>query len=153
MYLSKSCIYAIRSALYLTVEKNSTFISIRDISKKLDIPFHYLTKILQTLSHAGIISSTKGPHGGVSLKKRPEKITLFDIICAFGCDVVFSQCSLGLDECSNERPCIMHDICYETRQVLLFNMKKKNLQQVVDNINSANFNLAKPSGNGRSLLK
>ena len=79
MYLLKSCIYAIRSSLYLAAEKDKKFVSISEISKLLNIPFHYLTKILQTLTHSGLVVSTKGPHGGVSLNKPADKISIYDI--------------------------------------------------------------------------
>ena len=138
MYLSKSCIYAIRSVLYLAVKEEKTFVSIREISEELNIPFHYLTKILQTLSHAKIIISTKGPHGGVSLNRAPEYISLYDVILAMEGDNIFNQCSLGLAECSDQDPCILHEICYETKQILLNNMKSKNLKEVA--LNSVRFN-------------
>ncbi|GAA1618721.1 Rrf2 family transcriptional regulator [Kribbella sancticallisti] len=47
-----------------------------------DLPTAYLNKQLQALARAGILSSTSGPKGGFQLARRPDKITLLDIVIA-----------------------------------------------------------------------
>jgi Rrf2 family protein len=42
----------------------------------------YLLKHLQALSSAGILRTTPGPKGGYALARRPEKISLLDIVLA-----------------------------------------------------------------------
>ena len=42
----------------------------------------YLLKHLQALSGAGLVSTVPGPKGGYRLAKRPEEITLLDIVLA-----------------------------------------------------------------------
>ncbi|MFF3003487.1 RrF2 family transcriptional regulator [Kitasatospora sp. NPDC057940] len=55
-----------------------------------DLPPAYLTKRLQALVRAGILSSTPGSKGGFRLGRRPEKITLMDVVTAIeGPDDVF----------------------------------------------------------------
>ena len=143
MYLSKSCIYAIRSVLLLASEEDRKFVSIKEISQILDIPFHYLTKILQSLSHSKIIISIKGPHGGVGLKRKAESISIYDVIIAMEGSDVFNQCTLGLADCNEQDPCALHFICYETKQTLMNNMKSKNIKDVAKSINSVEFRMNK----------
>lgn len=47
-----------------------------------ELPTAYLNKQLQALTRAGILSSTSGPKGGFQLARRPDKITLLDIVIA-----------------------------------------------------------------------
>lgn len=47
-----------------------------------DLPTAYLNKQLQALTRAGILSSTSGPKGGFQLARRPDQITLLDIVTA-----------------------------------------------------------------------
>ena len=143
MYLSKSCIYAIRSVLLLASEEDRKFVSIKEISQILDIPFHYLTKILQSLSHSKIIISIKGPHGGVGLKRKAESISIYDVIIAMEGSDVFNQCTLGLADCNEQDPCALHFICYETKQTLMNNMKSKNIKDVAKSISSVEFRMNK----------
>lgn len=130
MFLSKSCLYGIRSVLFLALsKKRREYISIKEISRELEIPFHYLTKILQILNHKGIVKSVKGPKGGVSFNKAPEKISLYEIIAAIDGDPVFNQCFIGDVKCSSENPCVLHRIIYDSRTMLQKNLKQKNVKQ------------------------
>ena len=63
MLLSKSTEYGIRATLYLTSLKQDGYVSIRAISDELDISFHFLTKIFQKLTQAGLLQSFRGPRG------------------------------------------------------------------------------------------
>lgn len=139
--MSKSCIYAIRSVLLLALEEDRKFVSIKEISQILDIPFHYLTKILQSLSHSKIIKSIKGPHGGVGLKRKAASISIYDIITAMEGSDVFNQCTLGLADCNEQDPCALHFICYETKQTLMNNMKSKSIKDVAQSISSVEFRM------------
>jgi Rrf2 family protein len=47
-----------------------------------DLPPEYLKKRLQALTRAGILASTPGVAGGFSLARRPERITLMDVVTA-----------------------------------------------------------------------
>lgn len=109
MLLSKSCEYGMRATLYLATLNKEGYVSIREISEELDISFHFLTKIFQKLTQAGILSSFRGPNGGVALAKPPSEVTLFDIVVAIDGPDLFHECVLGLPGCGNRRPCPMHD--------------------------------------------
>lgn len=130
MLLSKSCIYGIRSVLFLAINKDRKFVSIREISKELGISFHYLTKILQTLNHAQILESTKGPKGGVSLKVPLKKLTVYDIVNALDGDDVFEECVLGLPGCSIQNPCSLHDMWVITKGSLENGLKEQSIEEM-----------------------
>ena len=65
---SKACKYGIRAVLFLVVngDENSR-ISPETIAETLEVPRHFLAKILQQLSKNGLVSSVKGPGGGFFL--------------------------------------------------------------------------------------
>ena len=134
MLLSKSCIYGIRSVLFLALNNDRQFISIREISKELGISFHYLTKILQTLNHADILESIKGPKGGVSFNTPPEKLTVYNILCAIDGDDVFEKCVLGLPGCSNKNPCSLHDMWNITKSHLEKGLKEQTIKEMAQKI-------------------
>lgn len=115
MLLSKSCVYGLRAALYLSAKGPESFTPIRSMSDNLEISFHFLTKILQQLTAEGILESYKGPNGGVKLTKPGEKVTLLDIVRAIDGEAMFTECALGLPGCGVMKPCPMHDKWAETR--------------------------------------
>ena len=106
--LSKSCTYGIWAVLYLASVKNEEYVPIREISNALNIPFHFLTKILQLLAKAKIVESLRGAHGGVQLNKPSEQITLREVIVAIDGTGLFEDCAFGLSECGDENPCPVH---------------------------------------------
>ena len=108
MLLSKTCSYGIRAAIYIATQNGQHYVPIKEISDTMNISFHFLTKILQMLTKEGLIESVKGPGGGVGLKRKPNEITILDIIHAVECDNIFDECVLGLPGCSDENPCPMH---------------------------------------------
>ena len=108
MLLSKSSEYGIRASLYLASREESQFVSIREISLKLDIPFHFLTKIFQKLTRVGLMKSFRGPNGGVALMRPAEEISLRDIIAAIHGSTLFTECVLGLPGCGHDKPCPLH---------------------------------------------
>ena len=88
--------------------KRQGVVSIREISDELDISFHFLTKIFQKMSQAGLLESFRGPNGGIMLSKPAAHISLLDIVLAIDGPDLFKECVLGLPGCGNEKPCPMH---------------------------------------------
>lgn len=109
MLLSNKCQYGLRAALYLANNKDNGLISIKEISSKLDISFHFLTKILQQLSVEGLIESYKGPKGGVKLTVKGLNARLYDLVAIIDGVDTFHECVLGLPGCGSLKPCALHD--------------------------------------------
>ncbi|QRR02434.1 RrF2 family transcriptional regulator [Dyadobacter sandarakinus] len=107
---SKTCEYAIRAVLYIAHRSaDGKRIGIRDIAAGIDSPEVYLAKILQDLSRKGIISSVKGPNGGFYMDSNALSRPLSDVVEAVDGNGLFTGCALGLKQCSEIRPCPLHD--------------------------------------------
>ena len=107
--LSVACKDAIRAMIYIVKNKRDSFISINEIAKELDLPFYFLSKILQKLVKQGLLDSYRGPKGGVRLAKEPKDIKLLDIVEAIDGSSFFTECILGFKECSDSEPCAIHN--------------------------------------------
>ena len=80
MHLKASTDYGMRAVLYLAAQ--GTTCSSKDIAEDMDIPRDYLIQLAQLLRNAGIIEARPGKHGGYLLAKKPEKISVLDILSA-----------------------------------------------------------------------
>ncbi len=80
MRISRSTGYAILALGYIIENKDQKIVLSQDIAKKYDIPLEYLLKLLQQLVKSNILHSKRGPHGGFSLAKPPQNITILNII-------------------------------------------------------------------------
>jgi Rrf2 family protein len=107
--ISTKCKYAIRAILLLATESSKeSKLTIKQISEKLDIPQHFLGKILQELVPLKFISSLKGPKGGFYLTDQNKNITLLQLIETVDGPFFFNGCALGLKQCSDKKPCPIH---------------------------------------------
>lgn len=113
--LSKSCEYGLRAALYLASLDEEGYVPISTISEELDISFPFLTKIFQKLNDAGLLTSQRGPKGGVALTRDADAVTLYEIVAAIDGDDLFHECVLGLPNCGDAEPCPLHDEWIEER--------------------------------------
>lgn len=108
--ISKKCKYALRAVLHLAVESSvSEKVGLRSLADQLKIPAPYLGKILQELVSKHIISSTKGPNGGFYLTKKNQVAPLLKIVAAIDGLGFFENCGLGIEECSDDHPCPIHN--------------------------------------------
>ncbi len=115
--LSKSCEYGLRAALYIaSLDQEEGYISIGTISEELGISFPFLTKILQKLNDAGLLTSQRGPKGGVALTQPADEVALHEIVVAIEGDDLFQECVLGLPGCGDAEPCPLHDEWVEERE-------------------------------------
>ncbi|HON90661.1 MAG TPA: Rrf2 family transcriptional regulator [Sedimentisphaerales bacterium] len=80
MRVSRSTGYALLAVGYIAKHQGDGVVLSQDISKQYDIPLEYLLKILQQLVRANVLRSKRGPRGGFSLAKTPNKITMLEVI-------------------------------------------------------------------------
>lgn len=128
VFFSRTTEYAVQSALYLSMHPFSTPVLQRDMATALNIPPHFLGKILQVMVKNGIVLSEKGKKGGFHLAKSPEMISLFDIVKAIEGPKVLEGCLLGLPNCQEEEPCPLHTK-WKPIKLNLVNLLDKNLSQ------------------------
>ena len=108
--LSKTCEYAIRAIMYIAQKsKDGEKVGIKAIAKGTGSPEHFIAKILQELTRKELLQSTKGPNGGFYLDNDHLKYSLADIVKAIDGDKLFIGCGLGLENCSEKKPCPLHD--------------------------------------------
>jgi Rrf2 family protein len=109
LIFSRQCEYALQAVLYIALKPEGEMSSIKEMTKKLDIPYHFLGKIMQGLSRKGLLRSLKGPTGGFTLGMPAKDITLFHIVEAIDGVGFASNCVMGFPECSGKNPCAVHE--------------------------------------------
>ena len=107
---SKTCEYALRAMLFVGQKsRDGNRTGIREIAEGIDSPEYSIAKVLQELSRKRLIQSQKGPAGGFYLDKKGMECSLADIVKAIDGDKIFLGCGLGLRECSEKKPCPIHN--------------------------------------------
>jgi Rrf2 family protein len=140
--LSKATIYGLRALVYMASDKDRTgYVSIGELSEKLDISFHFLTKTFQKLTQHGILESYRGPNGGVALTKPAEKIFLSEIVKILEGDDFFDKCLLGLPGCGEVAPCPVHDFWKNVKGALKEEFDLTSLAELGDKVSDERMRL------------
>ena len=127
---SRQCEYALQAVTYLALKRDGEMTAIKEMTKKLGIPYHFLGKILQDLAYKGLLVSQKGPTGGFRLGMPAKEITLFHIIEAVDGVAFTNSCVLGFPECSGKNPCAVHDKWGSIRETIYSLLVNKSILQI-----------------------
>lgn len=111
MIYTGSARYAIRAMVRLAIEDgDGKPFSAAGVAEAEQIPPFYLAKVLQDLGRAGLLKSARGRGGGFYLSRPAEEITLFEVVAAVEDPRrLETECVLGIEDCSDEAPCPMHE--------------------------------------------
>ncbi len=129
--LSKTAIHAIRAVAALA-ERPDEFQGASSIAERIGAPQNYLGKLLQNLANANIVFSQKGSGGGFQLRRKPDQITLFDVVDPIDHVSRWNGCFLGRSSCSNRAPCAMHTRWAGVRDAYLDMLKGSTIGDVVN---------------------
>ena len=80
MRVSMKTEYGFRAVLELAANAGRGALQSAEIARRQAIPGPFLDQVLMTLRRAGMVISTRGPHGGHQLARRPEDIRLDEVI-------------------------------------------------------------------------
>jgi Rrf2 family transcriptional regulator, iron-sulfur cluster assembly transcription factor len=82
MRLSTKSRYGVRAIFDIAYYADGLPMQIKKISKRQGITPRYLEQIFQKLKRAGIVKSIRGPKGGYILARKPDQITIRNVIQA-----------------------------------------------------------------------
>ncbi|HMQ07492.1 MAG TPA: Rrf2 family transcriptional regulator [Saprospiraceae bacterium] len=132
--LSKTCEYAIRACIFIAKKsREHQKVCLKDIADYIGSPVAFTAKILQQLSRNHLLESAKGPNGGfIFNEEKLQNLTLSDIVHTIDGKEIYNRCVLGLENCSEQRPCPLHTEFKTIRaeiRLLLMNTKVTDLSE------------------------
>ena len=93
--LSQTVEYALRAVVHLADQAPAARTT-DQIAAATRVPKAYLSKILQNLSHKGVVHSQRGLGGGMTLVKSPAELTILEVVNAVEPIGRIQTCPLGL---------------------------------------------------------
>lgn len=111
--MTKRADYALLALSYLagsSADDPMRLVNTREVAEQFDIPQELLAKLLQTLAKGGLIASHPGPTGGYRLLKRPEAISIGQVLELVDGPLALLGCSNGQgDTCKQFSRCTVRD--------------------------------------------
>ncbi|GAA4022125.1 RrF2 family transcriptional regulator [Deinococcus rubellus] len=134
MRLSTTDIYAFQALGYLGTQDAQRWVASEEISEQTRIARPYLVRILAALSAKGVVKSKKGIGGGYVLARKPQLISLCEVVRAVDGPVAPLSCvSLNWREsCPEEDRCHARNTVYtRMRDAMLAVLQEFSVQDLV----------------------
>jgi Rrf2 family nitric oxide-sensitive transcriptional repressor len=109
--ISQTSEYALRAIVFLGNEGVPR--TTAEIAKATKAPSDYLSKVMRGLVREGIVASRRGLHGGFTLARLPEEMSMLDIINAVDPIQRIHECPLG-NKAHGVNLCTLHRTIDET---------------------------------------
>ncbi|MCB9896158.1 MAG: Rrf2 family transcriptional regulator [Planctomycetes bacterium] len=107
---SQASEYALRALTELARCEPEKWVLTGELAELLELPVHYLGKVLQNLARKGILESQRGRQGGFRLAAAAEEITVFDVVRELDDVRALETCVMGEASCSDETACPLHSL-------------------------------------------
>lgn len=132
MKLSTKGRYATRAILDLAINQGEGPILLKEIAQRQQISLSYLEHLITPLIAGGLIRSTRGAKGGVSLAKPPEEIKLIEVIQLLEGSLAPVECVNNPKLCPRSELCVTRDVWTELKNAMTGVLESTTLQDLVD---------------------
>src|SRR4030067_530183 len=95
MQITRQADYAMRAVLYLSKLGPERRAATSQIAQEQHIPPSFLAKIVSQLSVAGLLQTSRGARGGVSLARSPAQLSLLEVVEANDGPILLNECVAG----------------------------------------------------------
>lgn len=119
MQITRQADYAVRAVLYLAGLGEDGRAPTGQIALKQNVPPSFLAKIVSQLSVAGVLHTSRGARGGVSLARPPSEISVLEVIEVIDGPIALNECVLDPNVCIYHDQCPVHEIWCEAQADLL----------------------------------
>ncbi|MFZ2098216.1 MAG: Rrf2 family transcriptional regulator [Anaerolineales bacterium] len=129
MQITRQADYAVRAMVYLAQLGPDQRAATGQIAKEKSIPPSFLAKIVSQLSVAGLLQTSRGARGGVSLAKSPDAISLLDVVEAIDGPILLNICVGETVSCEYDDDCPLKPVWCDAQKMLLDHLSKTNFGQ------------------------
>lgn len=131
MQITKQADYALRAMRYLASLKPGERAATSFIAKEEHIPPSFLAKIVSQLSIAGLINTSRGARGGVSLSRPAADISILEVVEAIDGPITLNECVLHPDVCEFGDDCPIRPVWQESQAELVKRLRETNFESLL----------------------
>jgi Rrf2 family protein len=129
MQITRQADYALRAILFLARLQPNQRAATAQIAEVQNIPPSFLAKIISQLSIAGLIHTSRGARGGVTLSRPAKDISMLEVVEAIDGPVALNDCTLNPALCPFGESCPIHEVWCVTQVDLVKKLRETNFGQ------------------------
>jgi Rrf2 family protein len=138
MQITRQADYALRAMIYLARLEPAQRAATSQIADEQHIPPSFLAKIISQLSIAGLIHTSRGARGGVSLARSPEDISILEVVEAIDGPIALNECTASAGACQFGENCPLRPIWCDTQNELIEKLRRTTFAAVLPTVGSSN---------------
>jgi Rrf2 family protein len=119
MQLTRAADYAVRVMIHLFGQPPHTRASRAELAEAAECPEQFLSKVLQSLTRAGLVASHRGNTGGFELPVSRQEVTLLEVVEAIEGPVCLNLCLTADDDCIRQGWCPAHPVWADAQRAML----------------------------------
>ena len=124
MQITRQADYAIRAVRYLAKQGPNQRAATSTVAQEMKIPPSFLAKIISQLSIAGLLHTSRGARGGVTLARDAKDISLLDVVEAIDGPILLNECVGDPADCVFSDDCLVHPIWVEAQETLVKRLRE-----------------------------
>jgi len=132
MKLSTRGRYGTRALLDIARHQGERPVILKDIAQRQQISPLYLERLIAPLIAGGIVRSTRGAKGGISLAKPAEEIRLSEVIELLEGTINPVECVINPSMCDRSGSCAPRDVWGELKKAINGVLENITLQDLVE---------------------
>jgi Rrf2 family protein len=132
MQITRQADYAVRAVLYLARLGQTERAATSQVAQEQHIPPSFLAKIISQLSIAGLLHTSRGARGGVTLAREPKDITLLEVIEAIDGPILLNECVGESEACTFDENCPLRPVWCEAQSELVARLKGTNFAHLLE---------------------
>ena len=130
MQITRQADYAVRAMAYLTQLGPDRRAATSQIAEEKQIPPSFLAKIVSQLSVAGLLNTSRGARGGVSLAKDPTEISLLEVVEAIDGPILLNECVGDISNCVFGESCTVRPVWCDAQRELVNRLRSTTFGQL-----------------------
>jgi len=119
MQITRQADYAMRAVIYLAKLGPDRRAATSQIAEEQHIPPSFLAKIVSQLSVAGLLQTSRGARGGVSLARSADEISLLEVIEAIDGPILLNECVADSSVCTFGEKCAIRPVFCDAQAELV----------------------------------
>jgi Rrf2 family protein len=118
MQITRATDYAVRAMVHLACLPPGDKMQLNELIEATGVRGSFLSKVVQRLVHAGMVTSHRGTRGGFSLRVPGQDVTLLDVVEAIEGPTQLNLCLGAGETCERKSWCGVHPVWQKAQLAL-----------------------------------
>jgi Rrf2 family protein len=119
MQLTRAADYAVRVMIHLASQPEEHRSLLPALAKATDVPSSFLSKVLQTLGRAGMVTSRRGQQGGFEILPKGRAASIREVVEAVDGPINLNVCLIHGKGCDRSSWCPAHTVWSDAQSAML----------------------------------